>query len=58
VLCTARTLEPAMSLLDSLEQHLDLSFLDADGDGEIMDDIADKGKSLLGGLFGGGDKKA
>lgn len=33
------------------------SFLDADGDGDIMDDLADKGSSLLGGLFGG-DKKA
>ncbi len=32
------------------------SFLDADGDGDIMDDLAEKA-SLLGGLFGG-DKKA
>jgi hypothetical protein len=32
-----------------------LSFLDADGDGDIMDDIADKGAGLFGG--GGGEKK-
>ncbi len=38
-----------------------LSFLDADGDGDVMDDLAEKGKGLLGslgglgGLFGGGD---
>jgi len=34
-----------------------LSFLDSDGDGDVLDDLADKGKSLLGSLFGGGDKK-
>lgn len=34
-----------------------LAFLDADGDGDVMDDIAEKGAGLLGGLFGGGDKK-
>lgn len=38
-----------------------LAFLDADGDGDVMDDIAEKGKDLLGGLgglFGGGDDAA
>lgn len=35
-----------------------LSFLDSDGDGDVMDDIAEHGKGLLGklgGLFGGDD---
>lgn len=35
-----------------------LSFLDSDGDGDVMDDLAEKGKSLLGGLFGGDKKDA
>lgn len=41
-----------------------LSFLDKDGDGNVLEDVLEKGKSLLGGLLGGdkggllgGDKK-
>ena len=30
-----------------------LGFLDKDGDGDVIDDITDMGKNLLGGLFGG-----
>jgi len=35
-----------------------LAFLDADGDGDVMDDLAEKGKDLFGSLFGGGDADA
>ena len=40
--------------LDSLNKQFGniLGGLDADGDGSIVDDLQEKGKSLLGGLFG------